>query len=298
MDKFDAVLNGVLCLEDVNPISRNSLDPSVFQFFDDGREPMLQDMIKAQILVTIDSIHSIFPITRFYLVGDILTHCYTKYTPLIVYLYADAEQFKNTAEGEVLYTLKQVNGKIATGTTHPINYIASENDIPESKYPAIYDIGNERWIKTMPPVSDVVERTLIQLGEMMQTIDVKTGKIVYNRMFMETALGLKPEDLKSLMFRLTSKLDILNTEIAYLTTIQQQFASLYGVAMTEKTPLEELIRYNNRLKIPDPLMSKLFERYYTAKFMEKIIFILNRKKTFDIPDTIKHTKLGKHFREA
>ena len=129
-------------------LPKNSLDETVFDFFDD-RPPVLKAGIKYQIAKDVDDIEEMVHIRRFYMVGSILTRTYSKNCDIDVTVEVDERNVDEMLENKLLKTVEKMNGKLATGTTHPINYyiyIKEDTEIDEHRFDGIYDIINDKVI--------------------------------------------------------------------------------------------------------------------------------------------------------
>jgi hypothetical protein len=130
--------------EKEHPIDRNSLDPAVWEF-PDNNLPLLHPMIKTQILQDVQYINKIINVVEFYMVNKILTNEYTASTKIDVYVQINEEQLTDILMEQINNLLKEINGRLATGTTHPIYYFITQNDETKDKFKVSYDIGGERW---------------------------------------------------------------------------------------------------------------------------------------------------------
>ena len=75
MNNFDKFFNDVLN-ESIIDIPRNSLDPTVFEFPEDG-PPIMHPIIKTQILNDIEQLKDLVPVMLFFAIGSILSKNYT-----------------------------------------------------------------------------------------------------------------------------------------------------------------------------------------------------------------------------
>lgn len=168
--------------EEINEIPRNSLDPTVFQFFDD-QLPILNTGIKMQIIKDVERIEDFVSIKSFYITGEILSQSYTKNCKLDVMISVFKQDMDNVIQIKVLSILKHINGRLAIGTVHPIYYhitLTDGTDENISVLNGIYDVINERWIKE--PKSKVtceaVDKNLIIFGNFnpdSEHVDIKSG---------------------------------------------------------------------------------------------------------------------------
>jgi hypothetical protein len=136
-----------------NPIAPNSLDPRVWYFLPQGGDPKLQPEVKTQILQDIDRINSSeqeFAKKRvwdYFIIGPVLDEISSEKCSLNVLVQINKTNLDDILKERILQTIKQINGRLATGTLHPIYYIPTIRDLDKERYPAIYHPFTEKWIK-------------------------------------------------------------------------------------------------------------------------------------------------------
>ena len=136
-----------------NPISSNSLDPRVWYFLPNGGDPKLQPEVKSQILFDIDRINSAEGeyikkrVWDYFIVGPVLDENSSEKCSLNVLVQINKTNLDDMLKERILQTIKQINGRLATGTLHPIYYIPTIRDLDKERYPAIYHPFTEKWIK-------------------------------------------------------------------------------------------------------------------------------------------------------
>jgi len=136
-----------------NPLSPNSLDPRVWYFLPDGGDPKLQPSIKAQILFDIDRINSSEHeqgskrVWDYFMVGPVLNEHSSEKCSINILVQINKTNLTDPLKERILQTIKQISGRLATGTLHPIHYIPTIRDLDKEKYSAIYHPYTEKWIK-------------------------------------------------------------------------------------------------------------------------------------------------------
>lgn len=136
-----------------NPVSPNSLDPRVWYFLPQGGDPVLQPGIKTQIFQDIDRINSAeqaFVSKRvwdYFMVGPALDENSSDKCSINIIVQINKTNLDDPLKERILQTIKDINGKLATGTTHPIYYIPTIREVDKEKYSAIYHPYTEKWIK-------------------------------------------------------------------------------------------------------------------------------------------------------
>ena len=173
MSKFDHYYSTILNSPPVagtpgiytTTIPRNSLDPTIFQFIDGG-PPIMQGTVKTQIISDVEGINRIVSVTDFIAVGDVLSYNCKQNSDLEINVLVNLEQMDSITTEAVYNYLKMINGRLAVGSTHPINYYIIQNGkYDASKELAAYDVASERWIKepkqvVKESIIDYVHKTL------------------------------------------------------------------------------------------------------------------------------------------
>jgi len=295
MNKFDNKLKVLLQESDVQ-MPRNTLDVTVFQFFNDGNDPLLLDGIKAQILTDIQELNSTVPIMDFFIIGNILTPYYTEKTPIEVNVEVDPEIMDNLAIAEVLYNLRRINGRLAIGTTHPIYYFLIPGTYDETQADAIYDIANEQWIKRPDPINPNIGIILSKFNETISSVDVSTGMVRRNLIETSELKELGKDNLALLRLHIQQKMDELKENIKHVSKITRHTKALEQLIIDTTLIPAQIISYGKQYSIPEIIIIKLLERYYFIKFIDKIDSIL--EGGFNIPSIVNNNKMGKYFKRA
>jgi hypothetical protein len=136
-----------------NPIAPNSLDPRVWYYLPDGGDPKLQPEVKAQILFDIDRINEAEGegvkkrVWDYFIIGPVLEENSSEKCSINVLVLINKTNLDDMLKERILQTIKQLNGRLATGTQHPIHYIPTIRDLDQERYPAIYHPFTEKWVK-------------------------------------------------------------------------------------------------------------------------------------------------------
>lgn len=152
MNQFDKEYKNEYLKYHHNPISPNSLDPRVWYYNAVG-DPVLQPEIKAQIINDINQINSSeeqYNKTRiwdYFMVGPTLQENSSGSCSINIVTQISTANLHDMVKENILRTIKDLNGRMATGTTHPIHYIPTIRDFDTNDYMAVYHPYTERWIK-------------------------------------------------------------------------------------------------------------------------------------------------------
>jgi hypothetical protein len=140
-----------------NPIPDNYLDPRVFSVSPAGGNPIMLPEIKLQIINDIDFINSaeqVFNKTRvqdYIVYGPILKPKSSVKCPINVLVKISTANLDDVLKEKILNNIKTINGRLATGSLHPIVYIPTIRDINLEDYSAAYHPYTDEWLK-MPKV--------------------------------------------------------------------------------------------------------------------------------------------------
>jgi len=152
MRLFDNVYKTAYIKENKN-IVPNSLDPQVFYFSESGADPKLLPSIRNQIaydIAEINKIESEFTQTRIWdyiLTGPILNEDASETCDIVIKVQINTTKLDDVIKEKILQRIKEINGRMATGTRHPIIYIPSIRKIEVEKLNGAYHPFTEKWIK-------------------------------------------------------------------------------------------------------------------------------------------------------
>lgn len=245
-------------------IPMDDLDPTVFRTFDDGRMPILMTGIRAQILKDIDSINSLVAISDFFMTGDLLTKKYNPQSEILVITQIEPTDLTNISHSSVVRLLNKLNSRYATGTTHPIKYTIVVNDFNEDKIDNIYDIINERWVKTGPAIDKQLAPVYNKFISSISSIDIATGELKQKLINIKDIENLTPE-LKQKFHSL------LNKRVKSLESNIKQLLSKYkNMEYKDDMSPKDIIQYKSKSDIPEDVIHKLLEKYYYVKFLKNL----------------------------
>jgi hypothetical protein len=136
-----------------NPIAQNSLDPRVWYFLPQGGDPKLQPEVKTQILLDIDRINGAEGegarkrVWDYFIVGPVVEENSSEKCSINVLVLINKTNLDDMLKERILQIMKEINGRLATGTLHPIHYIPTIRDLDQERYKAIYHPYTEKWVK-------------------------------------------------------------------------------------------------------------------------------------------------------
>ena len=277
-------------------IPRESLDSTVFQFFDDGRPPVLQDSIKAQIITDVQSLEQVAPITGFYLVGDILTPYYVEATNMDVYIELDPEVVDNISTAGLFYNIRRLNGRFATNTTHRVYYHLHTQHLDEEAEEAVYDIINERWPKRPSATTPRLEEFITKFNETMLSIDNETGELLRDRLEIQEIKKLTTADIQTIRYYVQKKYDRLVENLENVVKLFPDEQAIERLLNDNTLTVLEIKLIGQ--SIPDFIRVMFFEKFYVVKFIQTLDDLLVDDDEFDVRALVNTNEMGKHFKKA
>ena len=136
-----------------DPVSPNSLDPRVWYFLPGGGDPKLQPEVKTQILQDIDRINQVEGegnlkrVWDYFIAGPVLDENSSDKCSINILVQINKTNLDDMLKERILQTIKDINGRLATGSLHPIYYIPTIRDLDKERYAAIYHPFTEKWVK-------------------------------------------------------------------------------------------------------------------------------------------------------
>lgn len=283
MNIFDKLTYTVL-REEVTHLDKGDLDPTVFQFSMEGI-PTLRDGIRIQILKDIDEIRKVLPVVNFFIIGDILTKNYETKTPIDVSVQVDEQAVDNISTADVLYLLKFLNGHLASDTMHKVNYYIIAYDLDETKTDAVYDIMNDRWVKSPKIYDPEIEKWLVKIANMIKSIDINTGKFTQNLVDLEEIHDLDTKYIKRLRIILKQKIAVTSESLKQMCGVFRNSKIFQQSYIDSLTTPQEIKEFSVTNKIPDNITIKLLEKFYLIRLTIKIENMLDERDSLALTDS-------------
>lgn len=287
--------------ESVISLPRNSLDPNVFTF-PEGMAPILNTGIKKQILADVDGINKYLTVKDFYMVGSILTKSYAENSDIDINVEVYKEDVDDVVQLKLLSIIKQMNGKLATGTSHPINYYIQLEDRDDDNFDGIYDVINEKWVKEPKSFSINIQDYANNFTDVVSKLDLATGELRRELIDFEELSRFTPDNIKDLKELMQSKLYEINRSIENLVGAKKLIHHSRKEAFARAMTPDEIRKYRTKNGLPENVVYKLMQKYYYFDFIDKLEAILGKDEEIsksDIKDIKKATKalVGESFAE-
>jgi predicted nucleotidyltransferase len=289
MKTFDSIINKAIN-ESIVDISRNSIDPSVFEFPDTGL-PILHPAIKEQIINDIHKIDEIIHVVDFYLCGSILTRKYSPTSDIDVNVHVNSDD--NVEKEKALMLLKQINGRLAAGTTHPVNYFIMEGKIDFSKFNGVYDIENERWRKEPVNVEIDLDNYMKKFDTEVSGMDTTVSELRRDIIDYQQLQQLRPEQVTELHSRLSQKIKEIEVDIEELIGTYDRLKTTRKTMFNKTMSPEDIKKYGMKAKLPANVIFKMLERYYYFDFVNQIKRIYGEQEKITAKDILRIKTAGK-----
>lgn len=166
------------------PLAPGSLDPSVFYFPEDGSGPFLMPGIQAQIVEDIERINnSELPnvktrVWNYIITGPILKEKASKKCDIIVRVQLSTHNLADVTKERILHTIKDINGRLAYGTLHPLIYIPTIRQLDLKTLNGAYDPFKNLWVKKP---SFLKESSKASLDKISKINTKKTNKQFFSK---------------------------------------------------------------------------------------------------------------------
>lgn len=275
--------------ESVVSFTRSGLNPAVFELTETN-PPILQPSIKAQIAEDLFRFRRVIPINRVLLIGSILTKNYSKDSDLDVTIEVNKEDIDQDTGTlgieQITDILRTINGKLAVGTTHPINYyITTEFD--EDNADAIYDLDTDVWIKEPSDTGVDIDGYLSAFQDLVSTVDIKTGQLRRDVIDYNELKELDEYSVVNLHTLLRKKLYEINKNIEILVDFKANLKNKRQQAFASPMTPQEILKYSSKNKLPANVVYKLFQRYYYLDLIKRLDEVIsNRDKSDEYVDKI------------
>jgi predicted nucleotidyltransferase len=278
MKPFNQFIN-----ESVLDIPRNTLDPTVFQF-EDGKPPILNPAIKQQIITDVHNFEQLIAVTQTYIVGSILTRTYSPNSDIDVNVEVNREDIDDLMQAKLSMTLKAINGKLAVGTVHPINYYIMFNKADTERFDAIYDVPSERWLKEPSFFEINIDDYTDKFQNIVIAIDLAISKLRRELIDYDQLIKLSMEEVKDVDKHINNKLKEITQTAKMLIDIQKSINTLRRKAFLRPLTPELKEKYPSRNLTPENIIYKLLHKYHYWDLVEKLEKILNIKKQLEQED--------------
>lgn len=280
--------------ESIVDIPKNSMAPDVFSF-EENREPILLDSIRYQILNDIQKFKQISNVKGAFIVGSILTKLYNKTSDIDVNIEMYNEEVDDMSEAKLLLLLKNINGRMATGTQHPINYYILLKEPSEDQFNGIYDIFTNKLIKVPKELEFNINNYFNKFDTEVSKLDIIAAKLRRDIIDYTELSSMSIKDIKNLKELLQSKIFDISRNIETIIDIKQSLKKTRKIAFSKPMTPDEIETYANKQKLPANVIYKLIQKYYYWDFIEKLQKIIEDSENIKPSDIENIKKAGDEF---
>lgn len=136
-----------------SPFADNSLDPRVFSFFEDEREPELMQGARTHILRDIQYLNDIEAqgtntrILDYVIIDSVLLPNAKHDCPVDILVQLNTANLHDVLKERLINATVKLNNRKLTNSLHPMNYQLSENKIVLDNYERAYHPYYNKWVK-------------------------------------------------------------------------------------------------------------------------------------------------------
>jgi predicted nucleotidyltransferase len=273
MNNFDFVYNSLINSETLNEslidIPRNSLDPAVFTF-PDGHLPVMNTAIKSQIIADIQKIEDVLIVNKFFVIGSILTPQYNPRTDIDVNVEVDEQVMRNLSQEHLMSLIKLLNGKLAVGTQHPINYFLVPGEYDLDKTDAAYDVANEVWIKEPEQIDISVNEYMNRFQTAVLNLDANTGELRRDLMDLDEINEISADHVKGIKQLASQKLNEIEDNVLNIISSLKNTKALRRIAFERSMSPSEIREFGHKNRLPENVIYKLLEKYHYFNLLKRL----------------------------
>ena len=282
-------------LESIVDIPKNVLSKDVWDL-DDSDNPVIKQPIFNQIASGLNEIEKIITLKNVFITGSILTKRYNQNSDIDVTVEVYDEDMNELTSGKVLMLIKNLNGKLAIGTTHKINfYILTDIAYNENNYEGIYDLKSNKWIKEPKENNFNIENYLLNFNSKVSKIDLLNAKLRRDLIDYTELRNLSDEEINDLKTKVQSKIYEISQTIDSLIDIRKTIKKSRDDMYSRPLNPEEIEKFSNKHLMPQNVIYKLLEKYYYWELINKLQEIVDNKNALSNKDIQKIKKAENQF---
>ncbi len=262
--------------ESIIDIPRQTYAPRVFDDVDTSN-PKIKPSVIAMIEKQLKVFEKEYPILKYTLIGSILTKRYRNDADLDINVLFDVPKDRREGERERLSkdylsakNPKNVQGKLISGTQHPVNYyfITDEKtyDDQNAKADAAFDIKTNKFIKRPEDYTFDMSLYLKDFQKKVDEIDVVKGELKRDIIDYDELKELKPGEIKDLQKNINGKLDEIKKDIQGIIDIGDVVDTERRAAFDKDMSPDEIKTFSIKNRLPKNVVYKMLEKYHYLKF--------------------------------
>ena len=240
----------------------------------------------------IEKFKDLVPVVVYFVLGSILTKNYSPHSDIDVNVQIDPPD--DTVVESVFDLIKNLNGRLAAGTTHPINYFVIQDDYDLDSADGAYDVANEAWIKEPEDLDVNVKNYMERFQNTINGIDFSAAELRRDIIDFESLKDMDDDQIKNLESLTQAKLDEIEDGIESIIRSYKNVRTLRRRSFERDMTPTEIRKYGKKNKLPENVVYKLLERYYYFDFIQELKHILEDDKVTDA-EVKKVKKAGREF---
>ena len=272
-------------IESIIDIPRKDYAPGVFDNAD-TENPKLKQKVLDMIDKQMKEFEKLAPVKETSLIGSILTKRYRNDADLdinVLFDVPEAEQEERRLQYSSL--LKDINGKLVPGTSHPVNYYVITDpkvyDNNNLKADGIFSIKDNDWIKKPGEETFEPEKYEAEFQKRVQELDIIKGELKRDIVDYEELKQLTNNDVLNLQELVNAKLEEIEESIKRLKEIGDKLTiDRRDIFSRDMTP-DEIREFGTQNKLPKNVIYKMLEKYHYMKFYKYLKKILEDDKITD-----------------
>ena len=277
--------------ESIIDIPRRTYARGVFDNAD-TKNPTLKKEVRDTILNQIKQFEKEYPVSKFTLIGSILTRRYRNDADLDINVLFDVP--KDKQEDERLRLSKKflsaksdenINGKLIPGTEHPINYfIITDPEVYKKNNTfadGVFNIKDNKWERVPEKDTFDAEKYEAEFQKRVQEIDVVKGELMRDIIDYKELTDLSDDDVRNLQLKVNDKLEEIEDAIDILVKIGDEVVAQRRDAFAKDMSPDEIREFGKKNKLPKNVIYKMLEKYHYLKFYKKLKEILDDGEVTD-----------------
>lgn len=229
-------------------------------------------------------------VKRAYIVGSLTGYYYRPDSDLDVNLVVDADD-------ELLLALKEnakiINGKMAPGTEHPINFFVM-NELPSfRRYDGVYDLMRHKWLKEPTEVGVDLFAIYDRFREDFHHIDTTAAEAWRSLIDIDLLReALRRGGERQIASKIRRRIEDLDDAVDELATTYDEAHQDRINAFRRQLELAELGQspYPTPNLVPENIWYKLLERYHYLEFLTELFKLVQNTGKIDTSQDIKDVR--------
>ena len=254
--------------------ARDVYAPSVFINPEDQR-PELKPTISNQIQHHVNRFGAIFKVKKFFIKGSILTKQYNDSADIDIYIQGDVPD-DESIKAKIEELWEELDGQLAAGTKHPLQYYVTEKEYDFKNTEAAYDVAEDRWIKQTPAKEIDHNKYIDALYNAYSNIDFLTGELRRDVIDYEIINQIPAEQLGGIEQVASDKLKEIEYDIRILVDAYTEIKDARSHAFSDNLTPQELAEYGRQTHMPGNVIFKFLERYFYLQLLRELRNIIGK----------------------